>query len=308
MGRERDILAAKKPFLTVRGSVLKVIRLFFEDQGFIEIQTPVLTRAPAPEEHIDAIPVGDWFLSTSPELYMKRLLAAGYEKIFQIAPVFRQGERGKLHHPEFTLLEWYRLHSNYEVLQNDCTDLLRCVYRAVVGSGKLSVGANRLEVAGKWEHLTVREAFLRHADWDPVATHDPDRFDLDLVDKVEPHLGFPLPCILSDYPLFQAALARRKPDDPSVAERFELYWGGIELANGFSELNDPHEQRQRFLQTTEVRRRSGRKCYPVAEEFLNSLEYLAPCAGIALGVDRLTMLLTQAEELDQVVAFPPEMA
>lgn len=308
MTRERDILAAKKPFLTVRSNVLKAIRRFFEDCGFIEVQTPVLTRAPAPEEHIDAISVGDWFLSTSPELYMKRLLAAGYERIFQIAPVFRRGERGKLHHPEFTLLEWYRLHSDYEALKIDCKDLLQRVCKAVVGPGKLRRHANRLEATGDWEHLTVREAFRRHADWDPVATPDPARFDLDLVEKVEPHLGFPCPCILTDYPLFQAALARKKPGNPSVAERFELYWAGIELANGFSELNDPHEQRQRFLQTIEARKRADRSPYPLAEEFLASLDHLAPCAGIALGVDRLTMLLTEAEELDQVVAFPPEMA
>lgn len=308
MIRECDILAGKRNFLTARSNLLKAIRRFFEERGFIEVQTPVLTRAPAPEEHIDAVPVQGWFLSTSPELYMKRLLAAGYERIYQIAPVFRGGERGKLHHPEFTLLEWYRLHSDYEALKSDCKDLLPCVCAAVIGMGELSRHSNRLEATGDWEHLTVRQAFRRFADWDPVATPDPDRFDLDLVEKVEPHLGFPRPCILTDYPLFQAALARKKPDDPTVAERFELYWAGMELANGFSELNDPHEQRQRFLQTIEARTRAGRSAYPLAEDFLASLEHLAPCAGIALGVDRLTLLLTGAEELDQVVAFPPEMA
>lgn len=239
---------------------------------------------------------------------MKRLLAAGYERIFQITPVFRREERGKLHHPEFTLLEWYRLHSDYEALKVDCKHLIRHVYGAVIGPGHLRRHSNRLEVTGDWEQLTVREAFQRYADWDPVTAPDADRFDLDLVDKIEPHLGFPRPCILTDYPLFQAALARKKPDDPSVAERFELYWAGIELANGYSELNDPHEQRQRFLQAIEARRRAGRAVYPPAEEFLASLDHLAPSAGIALGVDRMTMLLAQAEELDYVVAFPPEMA
>lgn len=305
---EREILAAKKPSLILRSSILQAIRAFFVAEGFLEVQTPVRTPAPAPEPHIDAIPADGWFLSTSPELYMKRLLAAGYEKIFQLVPAFRHGERGRLHHPEFSLLEWYRLRSDYQVLKRDCLDLLRHICRTINGSLKVKYQHNWLDVEGDWQHFTVREAFLHFAGWDPIATHDPDRFDMDLVEKVEPHLGFPQPCILSDYPSFQAALARLKPNDSTVAERFELYWAGIELANGFSELTDPWEQRERFLQTMEARRREGHTVYPVAESFLASIEHLPPCTGIALGVDRLVMIFADTDQLDQIVAFPPEMA
>lgn len=305
---ERVILAAKKPFLIRRGSVVQAIRTFFDLEGFLEVQTPVRTPAPAPEPHIDAIPADGWFLNTSPELYMKRLLAAGYEKIFQIAPAFRQGERGKLHHPEFTMLEWYRSNNDYRALKQDCQKLLQYICQTVLGSLNIPRDDQWLSAEGDWQDLTVREAFLAFAGWDPVAQTDPDRFDLDLVEKIEPHLGFPQPCTLTDYPLYQAALARSKPTDATVAERFELYWAGIELANGFSELTDPQEQRTRFLETLDERRSSGQQVYPLPESFLASLEHLPPCAGIALGIDRLVMILLNARHLDQVVAFPPEMA
>lgn len=305
---EREILAFKRHFLVLRSDVLQAIRTFFLAEGFIEVQTPVRTSTPAPEQHIDAVPADGWFLSTSPELYMKRLLAAGYERIFQIAPSFRRGEHGKLHHPEFTMLEWYRLHSDYEDLKQDCRNLLAHVCKAIDGSVNTNRPGQNLTVEGNWQHITVREAFLRFADWDPIINYDSDRFDIDMVDKVESQLGFPRPCILSDYPISQAALARAKPNDANVAERFELYWAGIELANGFSELNDPQEQRRRFLQTLEMRRQSGLCVYPLPETFLESLEFLPPSAGIALGVDRLVMILSGADQLDQVVAFPPELA
>ncbi|MDY0040101.1 MAG: EF-P lysine aminoacylase EpmA [Desulforhabdus sp.] len=308
MLEEREILTAKKPTLLLRSSIMRAIRFFFEHEGFLEVQTPVRTPAPAPEPHIDAIPADGWFLSTSPELYMKRLLAAGYEKIFQLAPCFRRGERGRLHHPEFCLLEWYRLGSDYQTLKRDCLDLLRHISQAVNGSLKARYQGSSLDLESGCQHITVREAFLHFAGWDPISSADPDRFDLDLVEKVEPRLGFPMPCILSDYPPFQAALARLKPGDPTVAERFELYWAGIELANGFSELTDSREQRERFLQAMEARSRQGRTVYPIAESFLASIEHLPPCTGIALGVDRLMMIFADAVQLDQVVAFPPDMA
>jgi len=305
---EREALASKKPFLVLRSNVLQAIRTFFLGEDFIEIQTPVRTPTPAPEQHIEAVPADGWFLSTSPELYMKRLLASGYERIFQIAPAFRRGEHGKLHHPEFIMLEWYRLESDYEVLKQDCRNLLTHVCRVIDCSANIANQNHFLTVEGDWQHLTVREAFLRFASWDPVMNYDPDRFDVDLVDKVEPRLGFPRPCILSDYPIYQAALARSKPGNPTIAERFELYWAGIELANGFSELNDPHEQRSRFLEALDMRHRDGKSVYPLPEKFLESLEFLPSCAGIALGIDRLVMMLSGANQLDHVVAFPPELA
>jgi lysyl-tRNA synthetase class 2 len=304
---EQENLSAKLPFLELRCRTLQATRRFFLDEGFLEVQTPSRTPAPAPEIHIDAIPADPgYFLVTSPELYMKRLLAAGYEKIFQISPVFRQGEQGRFHHSEFTLLEWYRLREDYITLQDDCQRLLRSVCKTLGRFPGLEYQGCRLEVDGTWSNYTVREAFIRFAGWPPDTLADQDRFDVDLVEKVEPNLGFPRPCFLMDYPADQAALARLKPEDPSIAERFELYWAGLELANGFSELTNAQEQRSRFEATIEMRRKARRPTYPLPEAFLKSLEFLPPCAGIALGVDRLVMLLANADHIDRVVAFPPE--
>ena len=168
-------------------------------------------------------------------------------------------------------------------------------------------GSDGSRLAETGSAYTVREAFREFAGWDPFIEADQTRFDNDLVEKVEPHLGFPHPCILKDYPANQAALARLKPGDATVAERFELYWAGIELANGFSELTDAREQRLRFEATLEMRRQSGHAPSPLPETFLDSMEHLPPCAGIALGIDRLVMLLANADNLDQVVAFPPAL-
>ncbi len=306
---ERDILSAKRPFLEIRYRTMEGIRSFFREEGFTEIRTPLLTTAPAPESNIEAVPAdGRRFLITSPELYMKRLLAAGYDRIFQLTPVFRSGERGRLHHPEFTLLEWYRLRSTHKDLQRDCQKLLRSLAKGLGITQGPSYRGRRLDPAAEWRSITVREAFLLHAGWDPVAAPNEERFDQDLVEKVEPGLGFPSPCFLEEYPANQAALARLKESDPTVAERFELYWAGVELANGFTELTDAAEQRARFNMVLENRRRAGLPPYPLPEAFLESVEHLPPCAGIALGVDRLVMLFSGADSIDQVVAFHPELA
>ncbi len=305
---EREELAAKRPFLELRCRIVRAIRAFFEKEGFLEVQTPCLTAAPAPELHIDAVPAGSGrFLITSPELYMKRLLAAGYPRIFQISPVFRQGEQGRRHHPEFTLLEWYRLNADYKALQEDCRNLFLSVCEASNFMPGRHYQGQWLEVAGDWQYYTVREAFLAFAGWEPEDGVDQDRFDLALVEQIEPRLGFPSPCILADYPASQAALSRLKPGFPTVAERFELYWAGIELANGFSELTDPSEQRQRFESVMEMRKLQGLQAYPMPETFLKSIERLQPCAGIALGIDRLVMLLSGATHIDDVAAFPPPL-
>jgi lysyl-tRNA synthetase class 2 len=303
---EREILAAKRPLLELRACILQKMRAFFVERGFLEVQTPVLARELAPEPYIEPVAVGkEGFLITSPELYMKRLLSAGYEKVFQITPAFRKNERGRLHHPEFTILEWYRADADYEALQHDCRELIAALCKAGNRWPGWFFKKRWISARGDWQCMTVREAFRSFAGWDPLLDADPFRFDHDLVEKVEPHLGFPQPCILKDYPADQAALAHLKPGHPSVAERFELYWAGIELANGFSELTDPLEQRLRFTAALEEHRRQGYPSQPLPEMFLKSMAYLPPCAGIALGVDRLVMLLANAENLDQVVAFPP---
>lgn len=302
---ERAVLAGKRGFLEIRARVFGLVRAFFEKEGFLEVHTPILTGAPAPEPHIRLLAAEDGrFLIASPELHMKRLLAAGYEKIYRITPAFRAGERGRLHHPEFTILEWYRSGADYKDLQKDCQRLVRSVCG---GPGTLSGPRRRgreLDPRGEWTRYTVREAFLRFAGREP----DPDRFDADLVERVEPRLGYPAPAILFDYPASQAALARIKPGEPEVAERFELYWAGVELANGFSELTDPAEQRSRFEAAIKFKERSEGARHKMPETFLESLVHLPPCAGIAFGMDRFVMLLAGADDLDSVVAFPPETA
>jgi elongation factor P--(R)-beta-lysine ligase len=299
-------LAGLRTSLELRSRVIRAIRAYFEGEGFLEVQTPLHTRSPAPEAHIDAVATADGgFLVTSPELYMKRLLAAGYERIYQITPVFRKDELGRLHHPEFTMLEWYRLGADYRQLELDSRALVRCACDAAGCTGSFRHGERMLSAAEDWERITVREAFSRYAGWEPGPRVEQDRFDLDLVGRIEPHLGFPAPTFLCDYPADQAALARLKPEDPTVAERFELYWAGIELANGFSELTDPIEQRERFEKTLEQRREAGRSPYPMPEAFLESLSRLPACAGIALGIDRLVMILAGEDRIDAVVAFPP---
>ena len=286
--------------------MIRSVRSFFEKEGFLEVQTPLLTRAPAPEPHINPVAVADGrFLGASPELHMKRMLAAGFDKIFQVTSAFRDAERGRLHHPEFTILEWYRLGANYKDLQQDCQNMLRSVSDAL-GISRLLRNGVRLEAAGDWQRVTVREAFSRFAGWEPDAGFDQTRFDVDMVTKIEPNLGFPSPCILEDYPASRAALARLKPDNPLVAERFELYWAGMELANGFSELVDKAEQRARFEAVRDMRQAAGLKTGPMPEAFLSSLDRLPPCAGIAFGVDRLAMLLCGADSIDSVIAFTVE--
>jgi lysyl-tRNA synthetase class 2 len=287
--------------LHVRAAVLRAIRAWFDDQGFLEIQTPVLLETPALELHIDALSVdggpsesGVNFLRTSPEFHMKRLVAAGYEKIYQLGPCFRRGERGDLHHPEFTMLEWYRAGTDYLGILDDTRSLLGSVFQ--------SLEKPACHFSKDWKTITVRDAFTRWAGWDPVAAYDADRFNLDLVEKVEPALPRDKPVVLMDYPAPAAALSRRKPGQPEVAERWELYWGGLELANAYSELTDPVEQEARFRECAEQRRALGKEVYPLDEAFLAALRAgLPPCGGIALGVDRLIMLAAGAKTIDEVI-------
>ena len=284
--------------------MLRGIRTFFHDHSFLEVETPVRLPAPALEEHIDAEPSGDHFLRTSPELHMKRLLAAGYDRIFQLGPCFRRGEQGRLHHPEYTMLEWYRADANYLDILGDTKRLIAFLADEVLGTTRIMHQGLAIELMPIWEWTTVAEAFTLHAGWDPTAGFDADRFDLDVVEKVEPGLPKHVPVILSDYPAEAAALARRKPDNPRVAERWELFIGGLELANAYSELTDAEEQRRRFEECARRRKTAGRPVYPMDEEFLAALQAgMPPCGGIALGVDRLVMLFADAASLEDVTAF-----
>lgn len=296
-------LARLSPILGIRSRLLRAIREFFHDRGFMEVETPVRIPAPALELHIDAEPAGEAFLRTSPELHMKRLLAAGHERIFQMGPCFRRGERGDRHHPEYTMLEWYRANADYNEILLDTKSLVTHVAREILGKTDLVYRGREIALAPVWERVTVAEAFLQFAGWDPSAKFDADRFDLDLVDKVEPQLPKNVPVVLADYPAEAAALARRKPGSPRVAERWELFIGGLELANAYSELNDSAEQRARFDECARQRKKLGKTVYPLDEEFLAVISRLPPSGGIALGVDRLLMLLTDTASLDDVLPF-----
>ena len=301
---DADALRAQRRALELRARLNDAIRRFFRERGFLEVETPVVLPANAPEANIDAVPAGTGWIRTSPELAMKRLLAAGCEKIFQLGPVARAGEHGRWHHPEFALLEWYRANAGYLEILADAKALLACVAREIRGATDFAWQGRPLSCAQElWGKSTVSEAFLQHAGWDPAQRFDADRFDLDLVTRVEPALPPDHPVVLIDYPAPLAALARRKPGDPLRAERWELYLGGVELANAYSELTDPAEQRARFEEANALRQRRGEKSYPLDEAFLAALAQMPPSGGIALGVDRLLMILADADSLDDVLPF-----
>lgn len=292
--------------LRLRANIIQSIRSFFVDRGFLEVETPQRIPANAPEEHIEPFRSKDWYLQTSPEVCMKRLLCRGHDKIFQISRCWRSDERGRRHVPEFTLLEWYRSNSDYHDLIKDCGDLLKWI---AVGCGRadgFSYMGRHLDPHRHVNLITVKDAFERFASIDMNAAVADGTFDEIMVTRIEPSLPFDVPVILMDYPAEMAALARLKPDDRSVAERFELYLGGLELANGFSELNDPVEQRTRFNLANVKRMQVGAIKLPLPEPFLQELAGMPPSAGIALGVDRLVMLFADAGRIDDVIAFTPE--
>ena len=304
--QEREALAAKKSNLWLRAGLVRATRRFFTGKNYLEVETPYLIPAPAPELHIDAIRAGDGFLHTSPELCMKRLLAAGYPKIFQICKCFRQGERGGRHLPEFTLLEWYRADTDYLGLMDECEEMVSFVLAELGLPPVLEFQGKALDLQRPWNRFTVQEAFERYASTSLEQAMESGRFDETLVVEIEPHLGFPKPAFLYHYPLALAALSRLSKDNPGYAERFELYAAGVELANAFSELTDPVEQRIRFEKELAKRKEQSKAVYPMPEKFLRSLPFMPESAGIALGVDRLVMLLSNQKEIGPVVSFTPE--
>jgi lysyl-tRNA synthetase class 2 len=299
-------LASRKRALQQRAQILQAIRNRFTEQGYLEVETPHRIPAPAPESHVDAIPSGPWFLHTSPELCMKRMLAAGYEKIFQICRCWREGERGSQHIPEFTLLEWYHSGIDYRMLMEECATLIQTVASKVGLGEKIIFRDHVIDLTSPWERIPLREAFHEYAKTAMEEALKNGRFDEIMVRDIEPRLGIRKPTFIYDYPAQRGALARLKSEDQTVAERFELYIGGLELANGFSELVDEEEQRKRFHQENENRRTLGKPIYPVPEKFLEELEEMPSSAGIALGIDRLVMVFLNVKSIDEVVAFTPE--
>ena len=270
------------------------------------METPLLVRSPAPEAYIDAVPAGKMFLQTSPELCMKRMLAAGYPKIFQICKCFRAGERGPLHVPEFTMLEWYRAGWDYKRLMEETEELVWEIARGLGSTGGLPFGGKTIDLLPPWQRISVKEAFERHSAVPLEKAVEQDMFDEIMVSRIEPELGHPRPTFISDYPASMAALARTNRADPSVAERFEMYIGGLELANGFSELTDPVEQESRFIEEEGRRRAAGKLPYPAPDRFLEALAHMPEAAGMALGVDRLAMVFSDTNEISDVLAFTPE--
>ncbi len=289
-----------------RARVVDGIRTFFNRSGFMEVETPVRIPAPAPEANIDAQEAGGWFLHTSPELCMKRLLAAGYEKIYQICRCFRKDERGGRHLPEMTLVEWYAAGWDYQDLMRQCEALIVSLTDLLATGPTLSLQGKTIDLSPPWDRLTVDDAFRRFAG---ISTDDAlqnGSFDEVMGLEIEPRLGLSRPLFLYDYPAACGALARLNPDNPRVAERFELYIAGLELCNGFSELIDAVEQRRRFEEEQRLRNGAGKPVYPSPEPFLEALPKMPPAAGIALGLDRLVMLFCDATAIDDVVAFVPE--
>ncbi|MEZ4402185.1 MAG: EF-P lysine aminoacylase EpmA [Kofleriaceae bacterium] len=312
--------------LAARGRMMAALREFFGARDFVEVDTPLVVPSPGLEVHLTAVPAGNGFLITSPEYQMKRLLAAGMERIYQVCKCFRMGEDGVHHQPEFTMLEWYRAWQDLEAVAQDTEALVAHVARAVNGRPTVQVGERRIDVGAPWLRLTVAEAMYDHAGVAVrgdesvaeltaavtaagiavgTARHWDDVFFTAFVERVEPALAaIDRPILLHDWPAPLAALARRKHGNPAVAERFEAYLGGVELANAFGELTDPIEQRARFVDDLASRKARGLPQYPIDEKLLAALgEGLPPCAGIALGVDRLAMLVLGAPTIRDVVAF-----
>jgi len=281
------------------------VRSYFAGDGYLEVDTPLLLETVAPEEHIEPIECAGGYLATSPEIQMKLLMAAGYERIYQVTRSFRQGEVGKNHSPEFAILEWYRKGDSVELLARDAEAMFRWVARQVGCVDRLSWQGRSIDLSAPWRIRSVRDVFMEMAGWDPVSDFDPSRFDLDLVEKVEPNLGRGAPEFLAFYPAELGSLARLHPDDHRVAQRLELYVEGLELANGFVELNDAAEQRARFDKAARDIRRQGRVPPPMPEAFLAALARLPDCVGMALGLDRMVMLFADAGSIDEVRPFGP---
>jgi lysyl-tRNA synthetase class 2 len=330
--------AARRPFLAARGRIAAAMRGWFAGHDFVEVETAALQVSPGNETHLHAFateligPGGErrpLYLRTSPEFACKKLLAAGERRIFDFARVFRNRERGALHHPEFTLLEWYRAGETYEALMDDCAALLAEAARAA-GAAAFRFRGKSIDPFAEPERLTVADAFTRHAGIDLLATVRGGKGDRDalaaaarkagvatapddswtdmfsriLAERVDPHLGLGRATILYEYPLPLAALAQAKPGSDLVAERFELYACGVELANAFGELTDVAEQRVRFEAAMAEKKRIHGERYPLDEDFLVALGAMPQASGIALGFDRLVMLASGATRIEQVIWTP----
>ncbi|TAN55707.1 MAG: EF-P lysine aminoacylase GenX [Rhodospirillales bacterium] len=335
-----DVFARRRPYLEARGRITRTVRDWFAAQDFMEVETSCLQVSPGLEPHLKAFqtslsePFGEAqspvYLHTSPEFAMKKLLAAGIPRLFQLARCFRNEERSVTHHPEFTMLEWYRADAGLDDLMTDCEDLVKAALQAS-GQTLFSWQGKTCDPMLPWQRLTVAEAFERYAGIDLMGTlsdadePDPrplaelarnaglypqpedrweDVFFRIFLERVEPQLGVNVPTFLTGYPLCMAALSKQDPNDPRLASRFELYIAGLELANAFQELTDSNEQRRRFERDQSLKRKLYGDIYPIDEDFLSAVSHMPECAGIALGFDRLVMLAAQAACIEDVLWLP----
>lgn len=300
---EQRRLARLRPNLERRALIYEFIRAFFKERGFLEVETPIRAPAIAPEPFIVPFQSEDWFLAASPELHMKRLLAAGYEKLFQFSHCFRKGERGRWHNTEFIMLEWYRTGADYLGIIEDMEPLIASISHKLGLKNTIKYQGQKIDISLPWPRITVRDTYINSAGWDPVAVNDPVRFDVDFVSKVLPAFSIECPTVLIDYPASQASLARLKPGNPFVAERAEVFIGGLELANAYSELIDAREQASRFREAIEEIRGERGQVMPPPDKFIEAVDRLPECGGIALGIDRLVMLFCDASSIDDVMPF-----
>ncbi len=314
--------------LEKRAAIIRAVRNFFLMNGFLEVETPLRIPAPVPEANIDLFESEKWYLQSSPEICMKRLAAHGFGKIFQICKCFRKDERSDRHLTELTMLEWYTKGYTYLNLMDQCQKLIQYIASEIYHGKKKEKEKKRkkgggsesevtsessicyngkvIDLSGPWHKITVEQAFSQYASVSMEQALFHDEFDCIMGFEIEPNLGMQTPSFIFDYPNSLAALAKLRSDDKKIAERFELYISGIELANGFSELTDSVEQKKRFEKELEIRKKAGKNITPMPEQFLNDLKFLPETAGIALGVDRLVMLFTDSASIDDVVAFIPE--
>jgi lysyl-tRNA synthetase class 2 len=295
-------LTSKHERLKIRSKLITSIRNFFLKNNYIEVTTPCRIPAPIPEAFIDSICTENWYLQTSPELNMKKIIASGLPRIFQICPCFRANERSDSHLSEFSLLEWYCTNATYFDLMNVCEQLICKVARDLKHNDCLRYQEKFISLTCPWQRITVEDAFKAYASTTMRQAIEKERFDEMMVYEIEPALGTD-PIFLYDYPKERAALARLKSDNSNIAERFELYIGGHELANAFSELCDSVEQKHRFELEINERKSFGKTIYPVPHSFLDILDQMPETAGIAMGIDRLVMLFTDTDCIDDVVAL-----
>ena len=280
--------------LKARCSIIKKIREFFDNSGYIEVETPLVVPFPSIDAFIDPVEVGNTgYLITSPEMEMKILMGKGVDKIYQITHAFRDGERGKWHSMEFTMLEWYRAGADYIDMMDETFRLISYVSTCT-----------KKQVPPSFERIRIRDIFMNKAGWDPILKWDEERFFRDLVEKIEPSLEVAGGVFLYDFPVQTCPMARASNSHPHVLERFELYLGGIEIANGYTELIDPEIQNSQMVKENERRKKMGKKSYPVNNFFIEALKHGLPqCAGTALGIDRLIAYLLDRDGIRDVITF-----